>query len=252
MSWFSLRKNFCALIMSCFISSTVFADEPKIVDINSLTGGDFVDSQLLDTYGENSFFTLTEIPDEIWKLMQGKSYYENPFIKREDLRYLRLLHVDYDMKVRLGEMICNRAIAEDLREIFFILYKNKYPIEHIRLADYYNADDEVQMGANNTSCFVFRFITGSDYLSYHARGLAVDLNPRTNPYCKIKKDGTLFVQPMYSAEYCERVENYKYKIDKQDLAYKLFISHGFTWGGEWKTLKDYCHFEKEIMQVSSR
>lgn len=252
MSCFSIRKKCCGVLLACALSSMAFAEAPKIVDINSINGGDVIETEFLNTYGENSFFTLSEIPDSVWEKMQGKTYQENPFIKREDLRYLRLLHVDYDKKVRLGEMVCNRAIAEDLREIFFILYKNKYPIAHIRLADEYNADDEIQMGDNNTSCFVFRFITGSDYLSYHARGLAVDLNPRTNPYCKLKKDGTLFVQPKNSGVFCERDDNFVYKIDKQDLAYKLFISHGFTWGGEWRTLKDYCHFEKETMQLSSQ
>ena len=56
------------------------------------------------------------------------------------------------------------------------------------------------------------------------------------------------MQPKNSGEYCERDEDFLFKIDKEDLAYKLFISHGFTWGGEWKTLKDFCHFEKEIMK----
>ena len=65
----------------------------------------------------------------------------------------------------------------------------------------------------------------------------------------VKKDGSFFVQPSTSKEYCDRSNNFVYKIDKEDLAYNLFISHGFTWGGEWKSLKDYCHFEKEINQL---
>ncbi|MBP9545072.1 MAG: M15 family metallopeptidase, partial [Alistipes sp.] len=24
-----------------------------------------------------------------------------------------------------------------------------------------------------------------------------------------------------------------------------FLRHGFTWGGHWKSLKDYQHFEKK-------
>ncbi|WP_406017908.1 M15 family metallopeptidase [Succinivibrio sp.] len=248
MSCFSLRKIFFAVFGAFALCCSAFAGEAKTLDLSSIKGGEVIEEKMLDTYGENSFFTLSEIPDDVWKRMQGNTYQDNPFIKREDLRYLRLLHVDHENKVRLGEMVCNRVIAEDLREIFFILYKNKYAIEHILLADDFDADDEIQMGANNTSCFVFRFITGSDFLSYHARGLAVDLNPRTNPYCKLKKDGSLFVQPKNSGEYCERDEDFLFKIDKEDLAYKLFISHGFTWGGEWKTLKDFCHFEKEIMK----
>ncbi|MGN0732105.1 MAG: M15 family metallopeptidase [Treponema sp.] len=34
-----------------------------------------------------------------------------------------------------------------------------------------------------------------------------------------------------------------YKIDENDLAYKLFTEHGFKWGGSWQELKDYQHFE---------
>ncbi|NLO63583.1 MAG: M15 family metallopeptidase, partial [Clostridiaceae bacterium] len=29
-----------------------------------------------------------------------------------------------------------------------------------------------------------------------------------------------------------------------DLCYKLLIRHGFTWGGDWTTSKDYQHFSK--------
>lgn len=34
-----------------------------------------------------------------------------------------------------------------------------------------------------------------------------------------------------------------YKIDHDDLAYKLFTEAGFEWGGDWTSLKDYQHFE---------
>ncbi|MGP1467660.1 MAG: M15 family metallopeptidase, partial [Porphyromonadaceae bacterium] len=34
-----------------------------------------------------------------------------------------------------------------------------------------------------------------------------------------------------------------YKIDRNDLAYKLFKKAGATWGGDWKTMKDYQHFQ---------
>ena len=37
---------------------------------------------------------------------------------------------------------------------------------------------------------------------------------------------------------------FKYKIDKDDLAYRLFTKYGFRWGGNYRSLKDYQHFEK--------
>ena len=33
-------------------------------------------------------------------------------------------------------------------------------------------------------------------------------------------------------------------ISRDDPCYKLFIKHGFRWGGAWRSLKDYQHFEK--------
>ena len=37
-------------------------------------------------------------------------------------------------------------------------------------------------------------------------------------------------------------------IYKNDLCYQLFTEHGFTWGGNWKTMKDYQHFQKALPQ----
>ena len=38
-------------------------------------------------------------------------------------------------------------------------------------------------------------------------------------------------------------KDFPYKIDENDLAYKLFTKKGFEWGGEWEDEKDYQHFE---------
>ncbi len=40
------------------------------------------------------------------------------------------------------------------------------------------------MNDNNTSSFNYRFISGSRILSMHANGLAIDINPKQNPYVK--------------------------------------------------------------------
>ena len=40
-----------------------------------------------------------------------------------------------------------------------------------------------------------------------------------------------------------RGKQFRYKINKGDLCYRLFIKHGFIWGGSWRTVKDYQHFE---------
>lgn len=193
----------------------------------------------------DSTFLATAIPDSVWTRMQGKTYRQNAYIQRSDLRYLRLHYVDFEGKERVGEMVCNRAIADDLLDIFRQLYEARYSIERIQLPDDFDADDERQMRVNNTSCFCFRVIKGSTKLSAHAQGLAVDLNPLYNPCVKMRRDGTLFIQPSTAAPYVDRSRRFAHKIDRQDLAYRLFIQHGFSWGGVWRSSKDYQHFEKD-------
>ena len=191
----------------------------------------------------SSDFVALPIPDSVWVLMQGKTYKPNPHISRDDLRYLKVLHWDYDQQTHQGELICNQLIADRLLTIFRQLYEARYPIQRIALPDVYDADDERQMRDNNTSCFCYRPIAGSQKLSKHARGLAVDLNTLYNPYVRRRKDGTLYVQPATATPYVNRNRQFRYKITKRDLAYRLFIEAGFTWGGDWHNYKDYQHFE---------
>lgn len=34
-------------------------------------------------------------------------------------------------------------------------------------------------------------------------------------------------------------------IDHDDICYQIFVKYGFSWGGDWNSVKDYQHFEKE-------
>ena len=161
-----------------------------------------------------------------------------------ELDTLTVQHIDANGKTQQGIIICNKMITKDLREIFAELYRAKYPIERICPISEYGNDDERSMRANNTSCYCYRRVEGSQKLSKHAQGLAIDINPLYNPCVKRKKDGTLLIQPATGKPYADRSKSFKYKITKQDLCYRLFIQHGFRWGGSWRSLKDYQHFEK--------
>ncbi len=238
-----LFKALSVLVLSGFVSGCTSA-EFNVDSMQKLRAGESVVLSDNNQSQLSEFFTYSRIPDSIWSEMQGKTYKENPYIKRDDLRYVKFLHHDFEGKVRVGEMICNKAIAKDLSEIFYELYLNNYQIERAILPDFYDADDEKQMQANNTSSFCYRAVAGTTVLSNHAKGMAVDINTLYNPYCKIRTDGTLYVQPKTATKYCDRSASFGHKIDKNDLAYKLFTAHGFSWGGDWKSTKDYQHFEK--------
>lgn len=189
-------------------------------------------------------FSISEISDSVWHVMQGKTYHNNPHIQRADLRYIRVLHWDYDGKTHQGEMVCNKLIAQDLIDIFRQLYKAHYPIGRMVLPDNYDADDERQMRDNNTSCFCYRVVANSKTLSKHAMGMAVDLNTLYNPYYRRYPSGKVVIQPTTGKPYCDRTKPFRYKITSDDLACRLFKKHGFKWGGDWKSHKDYQHFEK--------
>ena len=167
-------------------------------------------------------------------------------VSYEDLNYVHVLHYDFDGEIAHGELICNQAIAGDLVEIFYELYVAEYRIDKITLIEAYDGDDNASMIDNNTSCFNYRPVTGQSNLSRHALGLAIDINPFYNPYIYYPKEGGQIVLPEGSEAYTDRSTAFPYKIDTEDLCYRLFIEHGFTWGGNWNSMKDYQHFQKAI------
>ena len=205
--------------------------------------GDVVPEPYLKVFGVERFFGVSEIPDWVRKLMEGCTYKSVGGIQWDDLRYLRVLHRDADGNAIVGEMVCNKSIAEDLLEIFKALYQANYPIEKMRLVDDYDGDDVASMRDNNSSCFNQRKISAGGIISKHSYGLAVDINPKYNPYYKVR-NGKVKVEPEESIDYLDREGDFPYMIKKGDLCYRLFKQHGFQWGGDWLSGKDYQHFEK--------
>ena len=189
-------------------------------------------------------FIAREIPDSIWARMQGRSYPQECRIARSELRYLELSFVAFDGREHVGQMVCNKQIANDLLYVFRQLYEARYPIASMRLIDDYEADDSRSMASNNTSCFCYRRVAGSKSLSKHSRGMAVDINPLYNPCVYVKSGRVLPPEGNKYAHDRDKRKDIPSKIDTTDLCYRLFVSRGFRWGGTWRTIKDYQHFEK--------
>lgn len=188
-----------------------------------------------------------DISDDLKMRMEGKSYpakdvVASPEIDYKDLSYLKVKYWNFNNEETIGEIICNKKIAKDLLEIFEKLYEEKYQIEQIKLVDEYDGDDNRSITANNTSCFNYRTIAGSKKLSSHATGCAIDINPLYNPCVRGSKDEDIY--PIKGKEYVDRNKNFEHKITHNDLCYKLFKEHGFEWGGDFNSIKDYQHFEK--------
>lgn len=214
----------------------------------SLNGTSQLEQRVLLAEG----FYYEPISDNLRRYMTGISFPvlddgqegDKPEITFEELMYVHILHYDFDGNSTEGELICNAAIASDLTEIFQELYRNEYRLEKVLLIEAYDGDDTASMEDNNTSCFNYRPVEGSGHLSKHAYGLAIDINPLYNPYITYAQDGTEEVSPPSALPYADRSARFPYKIDENDLCYKLFTSYGFTWGGNWNSVKDYQHFQK--------
>jgi len=190
-------------------------------------------------------FEILQIDDQLKEIMQGKSYHDNETVSFEDLRLVTVLYYSYDENDHEGEIVVHKDIAEKVLNVFKILYDKKFPIESIKLVDYFEGDDDLSMKANNSSGFNFRVIPGTDRISNHGYGLAIDINPLVNPY--VTKKG---VFPSEGEAYVDRNQEVKGMIKENDVCYNAFISEGFTWGGAWQNSKDYQHFEIKIEGIN--
>lgn len=223
----------------------------KLQSLSEQEAGDVLPSAIIDNDDVSKYFTIQEIDDKILERIDGKSYRENPHIRPENLRYLKVLHYNYDHRIQVGELIVNEKIAEDCTNIFKELFSAEYEIASMYLIDRYwdgngvDADTH-SVEANNTAAFNYRVVPGSKTLSNHAKGFAVDVNPLQNPYVTYKSDGSFGKYYKDMEKYLDRNSGKEHLITHQDLCYQVFRKYGFTWGGDWNSSKDYQHFQKVL------
>lgn len=221
----------------------ILAKEAAILNARDLAAGTVLESAALEGLEFDELFYIKKIDDNIKTRINGKSYKDDCDVPYDDLRYIRVLHKNFEGKTQIGELIINKSVAEDVLDIFKELYDADYPIERMVLIDEYDAEDNTSMAANNSSAFNFRFVDGTTKRSSHSDGLAIDINPLYNPYVRTR-NGKEVVLPENGTEYADRTKENPYYIKKDDICYQAFSKRGFTWGGEWKSSKDYQHFQK--------
>ncbi|GAB1370792.1 hypothetical protein MASR1M45_08540 [Candidatus Kapaibacterium sp.] len=152
---------------------------------------------------------------------------------------LTLVDVEYfsfDGKLHRGQVVVNIAVKDDVIEAFKIIKEQKFPVQKVIPIVKYDWDDNESMEQNNTSAFNYRFVAGTERLSHHATGRAIDINPRNNPV--IYNDGKI------SPKGCSYNPNAKGSLKNDFQPVTFFKSNGWRWGGDWTSLKDYHHFDK--------
>ena len=169
-----------------------------------------------------------------------RKYSPPEFRKRQKL--IDVIYYSFDGKIHKGQLVIDKRLVKDIQQVFQVALENKFPINSVIPISsnrfYKNGkwnEDEQSMLANNTSAFNYRKVTGGKNLSKHAYGFAIDINPVQNPYIK----GKIVLPP--NAVYDPSKPG---TLAPDSSIVKTFIRLGWVWGGNWKTLKDYQHFQK--------
>ena len=155
----------------------------------------------------------------------------------DNLRLVNVYYYGFDDKLHKGQLVVHKAIVLDMLEIFELIRESRFPIGKVIPISKYGWSDEKSMQDNNTSAFNYRFISGSRVISNHAAGLAIDINPALNPY--VKNGNSLPENCIYDTTKAGTI------LSDSELV-KEFKRRGWQWGGDWKSLKDYQHFEKKL------
>ncbi len=225
--------------------SSETAAQAQIALLEQAPADTAVDVSLLNADQIRAAFHSLELSEE-QLAAYGDSVYspQQSFITADQLRLVRVLYSNFDNQTCAGELIVNEKISTDIEEIFWELYCNGYPVDHIRIPSEYGQDDNAIMEADITRAQAFTTTKNGQYQEHeHSLGLAVDLNSFYNPQVIVEED-QVTVLPPTAVDYVDRENKRPYMMDENDLAVQVFKRHGFTWGGIWQGRNDYQHFEK--------
>lgn len=188
--------------------------------------------------------TIEPLPDSVWRNMQGKSWHSGlPCPSRQELVLLKVPYWNYQGRQETGLLIVARSAAGDVASAMQEIFDSRaFRFAKMRLIDDYGGSDDASIADNNTSAFNCRKVEGSANMSKHARGLAIDINPVENPYVDAK--GVFPAAGARHSNPAARTPGVTGLIVKGDVVTRAFQRIGWSWGGAFRTIKDYQHFAK--------
>lgn len=157
----------------------------------------------------------------------------------EIINTLSLVNIDYisiDEKIHKGQILVHKDLEYDVKNFFKILIEDGFIVEKVIPIVKYGWNDDSSMEDNNSSGFNYRKVEGKAKLSKHSYGKAIDINPAWNPvYYSSGK-----ISPKGSFRDTKRNGVFL----SETRAVSFLKSKGWVWGGDWNSLKDWHHFEK--------
>lgn len=175
------------------------------------------------------------------EMVRHRTLIEGKPVSCSRLSLIRFSYLGFDNAVHSdGEIVVLDAVAHFVAAIFDSLLDRRFPIAKARLMNYYDGDDDAADIDNNTSSFNDRVVAGTNTLSLHAYGAAIDLNPVQNPFVKLT-GGKREASPAEGRPYLDRNA---VKPGMAEPVIELFADNGFSiWGGDWHDPIDYQHFQ---------
>jgi len=191
------------------------------------------------------FFFVSPLSEKTQETMKSCGMLDHaaalPF---QRLREVFVRHYDFEGNIKKGSVIMLDVMAEDCRQLFEALYEKEFPIYSVKPICQFNADDNKSMDANNASAYNPRFIAGTNDLSVHSYGMALDINPVQNPYVKFgdMASHNMKIYPAAGKNYLNRAAQQKGMLED---VIPIFYKYGFVvWGGAWNERRiDYHHFQ---------
>lgn len=117
------------------------------------------------------------IIDASYTFDEAVEYSEAPEEIINQLELVDVYYISTDGKIHKGQVVTNRQIANDIKEIFSFMLDEGFVIEKAIPIVKYGWNDSLSMADNNSYSFCYRNIS----YSKHATGMAIDINPRFNP-----------------------------------------------------------------------
>ncbi|HEX3985101.1 MAG TPA: M15 family metallopeptidase [Acidobacteriaceae bacterium] len=170
--------------------------------------------------------------------MTGKSWKPGCPVSLDDLDSIRVIYYGFDSRTHQGTLIVHKRFADEAAQIFDELYKARFPINKIEPWGNYGPDVYAEQDIT-VGFYCERADDAPTEWSGHAYGVAIDLNPRENPFRDVKKGWW----PKTSAVFAPR-DGGKGKISPNTAAFRIFARHGWAWGGFYVGEPDLMHFYK--------
>jgi hypothetical protein len=175
--------------------------------------------------------------------LRARAWHPGCPVPLTDLRLLTVTYWGFDHRPHRGQLVVNKDATAPLATVFRQLYRLRFPIRHMQLANMYGPPKSRPTDGDVSGSFECRQsvpspCTGgkaSGHWSNHAYGLAVDINPLENPYvgCGATYNKT-------SRVYLDRSHLRPGMITPAVV--RVFASVGWGWGGAWTgSTKDYMH-----------